>query len=130
MTHNIKSTGPASGGDESKLIRTDSKPQMETIPSDPILLEVDDDAKVAAVHFVDGRKYKLQHPGNRKALRWRQDSISLTDGLKQDTLLDQFFKYCVIAFGHNFQPTLDTIAPNHVEVWLRLANRFLKWELE
>ncbi|MBM9576954.1 hypothetical protein JWG45_07285 [Leptospira sp. 201903070] len=99
-------------------------------PSEPILETVDDDARVAQIHFVDGRKYKLQHPGNRKALRWRQESISLTEGLNQDKLLDKFFKFCVKGVGHSFEPTLDTIEPNHVEVWLQIANRFLKWELE
>lgn len=99
-------------------------------PSEPILETVDDDVRVAQIHFVDGRRYKLQHPGNRKALRWRQESISLTEGLNQDKLLDKFFKFCVKSVGHAFEPTLDTIEPNHVEVWLRLANRFLKWELE
>ncbi|WP_244939864.1 LIC_12613 family protein [Leptospira adleri] len=99
-------------------------------PGEPILETVDDDAKVAQIHFIDGRRYKLQHPGNRKALRWRQESISLTEGLNQDKLLDKFFKFCVKGVGHGFEPTLDTIEPNHVEVWLHLANRFLKWELE
>ncbi|RHX87304.1 LIC_12613 family protein [Leptospira stimsonii] len=99
-------------------------------PSEPILESVDDDAKVAQIHFIDGRRYKLQHPGNRKALRWRQESISLTEGLNQDKLLDKFFKFCVKGVGHSFEPTLDAIEPNHVEVWLHLANRFLKWELE
>ncbi|EMY78966.1 hypothetical protein LEP1GSC060_0777 [Leptospira weilii serovar Ranarum str. ICFT] len=104
--------------------------ETRTNPAEPILETVDDDARVAQIHFVDGRKYKLQHPGNRKALRWRQESISLTEGLNQDKLLDKFFKFCVSSVGHSFEPTLDTIEPNHVEVWLRLANRFLKWELE
>ncbi|MBM9501598.1 hypothetical protein JWG44_15195 [Leptospira sp. 201903071] len=99
-------------------------------PSEPILETIDDDAKVAQIHFVDGRRYKLQHPGNRKALRWRQESISLTEGLNQDKLLDKFFKFCVKGVGHSFEPTLDAIEPNHVEVWLQIANRFLKWELE
>ncbi|WP_156781779.1 LIC_12613 family protein [Leptospira tipperaryensis] len=107
-----------------------SESDVSVSPSEPILETVDDDARVAQIHFVDGRKYKLQHPGNRKALRWRQESISLTEGLNQDKLLDKFFKFCVKGVGHSFEPTLDVIEPNHVEVWLHLANRFLKWELE
>ncbi|MDV6235824.1 hypothetical protein CH379_009315 [Leptospira ellisii] len=103
----------------------------ETSPlSEPVLETVDDDARVAQILFVDGRRYKLQHPGNRKALRWRQESISLTEGLSQDKLLDKFFKFSVKPSGHTFEPTLDAIEPNHVEVWLHIANRFLKWELE
>ncbi|EMM73314.1 hypothetical protein LEP1GSC038_2736 [Leptospira weilii str. 2006001855] len=108
--------------------KADSK--LERIPTEPILVDIDDDARVATVQFVDGRNYKLQHPGNRKALRWRQEAISLTEGLNQDKLLDKFFKFSVKPVGHSFEPTLDNIEPNHVEVWLRIANRFLKWELE
>ncbi|EQA54584.1 hypothetical protein LEP1GSC052_1983 [Leptospira kmetyi serovar Malaysia str. Bejo-Iso9] len=104
--------------------------EVSVFPSEPILETIDDDAKVAQIHFVDGRRYKLQHPGNRKALRWRQESISLTEGLNQDKLMDKFFKFCVRPMGHSFEPTLDIIEPNHVEVWLNVANRFLKWELE
>ncbi|MCH1910649.1 hypothetical protein L9Z41_16865 [Leptospira noguchii] len=113
-----------------QTVQRKSESKTESIPSDPILVEIDDDAKVATIQFVDGRSYKLQHPGNRKALRWRQESISLTDGLNQDKLLDKFFKFCVKPVSHSFEPTLDNIEPNHVEVWLRMANRFLKWELE
>ncbi|RHX89848.1 LIC_12613 family protein [Leptospira stimsonii] len=107
-----------------------ANPKLEVIPSEPILVEIDDDARVATIQFVDGRSYKLQHPGNRKALRWRQESISLTEGLNQDKLLDKFFKFSVKPVDHSFEPTLDNIEPNHVEVWLHIANRFLKWELE
>ncbi|UOG61430.1 LIC_12613 family protein [Leptospira noguchii] len=113
-----------------KTVQQKSESKTESIPSDPILIEIDDDAKVATIQFVDGRGYKLQHPGNRKALRWRQEAISLTEGLNQDKLLDKFFKFSVKPMNHAFEPTLDNIEPNHVEVWLRLANRFLKWELE
>ncbi|EMN92518.1 hypothetical protein, partial [Leptospira weilii] len=73
--------------------KADSK--LERIPTEPILVDIDDDARVATIQFVDGRNYKLQHPGNRKALRWRQEAISLTEGLNQDKLLDKFFKFSV-----------------------------------
>ncbi|MBM9579690.1 hypothetical protein JWG45_21305 [Leptospira sp. 201903070] len=116
------------GSEKTDTQKADLK--LDQIPSEPILVEIDDDARVAKIQFVDGRSYKLQHPGNRKALRWRQESISLTEGLSQDKLLDKFFKFSVKPVDHFFEPTLDNIEPNHVEVWLRIANRFLKWELE
>ncbi|WP_061233753.1 LIC_12613 family protein [Leptospira interrogans] len=126
VRNNRDQTSQASGKTESQKVELKS----DTIPMEPILVEIDDDARVATIQFVDGRSYKLQHPGNRKALRWRQEAISLTEGLNQDKLLDKFFKFSVKPFGHSFEPTLDNIEPNHVEVWLRIANRFLKWELE
>ncbi|WP_404820593.1 LIC_12613 family protein [Leptospira yasudae] len=115
---------------DKKITKNSSHDAENSVPSEPILETIDDDAKVAQIHFVDGRRYKLQHPGNRKALRWRQESISLTEGLNQDKLMDKFFKFCVKPVDHGFEPTLDVIEPNHVEVWLHVANRFLKWELE
>lgn len=115
---------------DANLTKSNETKEVELKPTEPILLSVDDDLGVAIIHFVDGRKYKLQHPGNRKALQWRQKSVSLTDGITQDTLLDNFFQFCVIPEGHDIQPNLDKIRPNEVEVWLRICNRFLRGELE
>ncbi|MCL8311595.1 hypothetical protein M9Y90_13110 [Leptospira interrogans] len=126
---NAESIGNISNIQKIEYSKLKKKPEGET-PSEPILETVDNDAKVAQILFVDGKRYKLQHPGNRKALRWRQESISLTEGLNQDKLLDKFFKFCVKPVEHTFEPTLDVVEPNHVEVWLYIANRFLKWELE
>lgn len=117
-----------------KVVRNESfdPPKVATpvSPSKPILDMIDDDGKIAKITFVDGRKYQLQHPGNRKALQWKQNSMQIGSSMRFDELLDKFFQFCVIPLGHEFQPNLDNINPRHTEVWLQLCNRFLSWDLE
>lgn len=77
-----------------------------------------------------GKKYKLQHPGNRKWLEWRQESVDVQTGsVDMAGLLDNAFEHCVIPEGHDFKPTLDNVRPADLEVWQLALRKFLGGEL-
>lgn len=97
--------------------------------ANPILTGMDENGRVAYVKFIDGRAYKLQHPGNRIYLDWQKDFFSVTEGVDQAKFLDRAFEYCVIPDGHDFRPSVDNVKPRELGVWQRLLRRFLDGDL-
>jgi hypothetical protein len=98
--------------------------------TNPVITAMDENGKVAYVKFIDGRMYKLQHPGNRIYLDWQKDFISITDGIDQAEFLDKAFEYCVIPEGHDFKPTIDNVKPKELGVWGKLLRRFLDGSID
>lgn len=94
-----------------------------------VVLEYHDDGKVILIRFVDGKKYKLQHPGNRTYLEWQKEFFSLTEGIDQAKFLDKAFEYCVIPEGHESRPTVDDVKPAELGVWSTLLRRFCDGKL-
>ena len=98
----------------------------------PILEDLED-GKYVTIQFVDGKKYKLQHPGVRSYLNWKEKagrtSIEKKTG-GSTYLLDEAFKYCVFPIEHDFKPNLDNLSPKIAGVWEVLLVRFLEGQLE
>ena len=95
----------------------------------PKLLSSERDGQIVYIEFIDGKKYKLQHPGNRTYLEWQQETFDFEKGLDTIGFLDNAFEHCVIPEGHNFKPTIDNVKPSELEVWQKLLRRFLRGEL-
>lgn len=94
------------------------------------IIGIENDGKVVIIEFVDGRKYRLQHPGNRTHLQWQKEYFSVTEGFDQAKFLDNAFEYCVIPEGHEFRPTIDNIKPKELEVWGRMLRRFFVGDID
>jgi hypothetical protein len=88
------------------------------------VIGTEQDGKIVTIRFIDGKQYRLQHPGNRTYLEWQKEFFSLTEGMDQAKFLDKAFEFCVIPDGHDFKPTVDTIKPKEVGVWSRALRRF------
>lgn len=96
-----------------------------------LVISEQDDFKIVVVQFQDGLRYKLQHPGTRTYLKWKQSLVDLnTKTMNLEKLVDLAFKYCVFPEEHGFKPTLDTIHHKHLGAWTGLLTRFLNGELE
>ena|SRR5271157_5152098 len=77
-----------------------------------------------------GKKYKLQHPGNREWLQLQQSMLVYsTDGkahLDIVPLLDYFFEHVCIPLEEGAPKlSIDTISLEDLEVWSSLAPTFL-----
>jgi hypothetical protein len=96
----------------------------------PIIISSERDGQIVTIEFVDGRKYRLQHPGNRTYMEWQNQSFDLEKGLDTITFMDNAFEYCVIPEGHDFRPTIDNVKPAELEVWQKLLRRFLRGDLD
>lgn len=95
----------------------------------PIVISSDRDGLIVHIEFIDGKKYKLQHPGNRTYLEWQQETFDMEKGLDTISLLDNAFEHCVIPEGHDFKPTVDNVKPADLEVWQKLLRRFLRGDI-
>ncbi len=91
--------------------------------------EIESDGRMAVVTFVDGKQYKLQHPGNRTYIQWQQEYVTPM-GFNMEEFLDKSFEHVVIPMGHDFKPTIDNIKPKELEVWQKLLRRFLGGDIE
>ena len=98
--------------------------------TNPVITAIDDNGKIAYIRFIDGKNYKLQHPGNRMYLQWQKDFLSIAEGIDQEKFLDKAFEYCVIPDGHTAKPTVDNVTPKELGVWQRLLRRFLDGSLD
>ncbi len=98
--------------------------------TNPVITGIEQDGRIAYVRFVDGRNYKIQHPGNRIYLEWQKEYFSLSEGFDQAKFLDKAFEFCVIPDGHAFKPTLDSVKPREMGVWQRLLRRFLEGDID
>lgn len=78
---------------------------------------------------VNGKKYKLIHPGMRLHTRWRRECSEIVEGkilFDLEKFLDFIFD-CVEPIGHTFVPKMDNIEnPKEQEEWSRLLPRFLR----
>ncbi len=96
--------------------------------TNPVVTKMAPDGKVVHIRFIDGKNYKLQHPGNRTYLQWQEEYITLT-GISQEKFLDLAFEHCVIPEGHAGKPTIDSVNPSELGVWGKLLRRFLEGDL-
>ena len=92
----------------------------------PVILSSEQDGRIIHIQFIDGKKYKLQHPGNRTYMEWQQESFDMESGLNTVGFMDNAFEHCVIPDGHDFKPTIDNVKPAELEVWQKLLRRFLR----
>lgn len=97
--------------------------------TNPVVSKMLQDGKVVHVRFIDGKNYKLQHPGNRTYLQWQEEYITLT-GISQEKFLDLAFEHCVIPEPGATKPTIDTVKPSDLGVWSKLLRRFLEGDLD
>lgn len=95
----------------------------------PVIISSERDGQIVHIEFVDGRKYKLQHPGNRTYLEWQQETFDMEKGLDTISFLDNAFEHCVIPDGHDFKPSIDNVKPAELEVWQKLLRRFLRGDI-
>ncbi|MCL2154187.1 MAG: hypothetical protein FWH53_00840 [Leptospirales bacterium] len=95
----------------------------------PTILKSEQDGKIIYIKFVDGKEYKLQHPGNRTHLEWQQETFDFEKGLDTISFLDKAFEHCVIPEGHGFKPTIDNVKPHELEVWQKFLRMFLRGEI-
>jgi hypothetical protein len=76
---------------------------------------------------VNGKRYKLQHPGNREVLKLRSRCTDTRTGSTDlEKMMDYCFEHVVIPEGHGFKPTLDNLHPKEFENWLTILPRFLR----
>lgn len=80
---------------------------------------------------VNGKKYKLQHPGNREWLKIKQTLFKVSsDGIDLIPLLDYFFEHCCFPESGE-QLNLDNIPLAELEeVWSLVAPRFFRGTME
>jgi len=99
----------------------------------PIVLSSERDGRIIHIEFIDGRKYKLQHPGNRTYLEWQEEMYNFSES-KIDTItfLTNAFEHCVIPEGHDFKPAIDNdgVTPHELEVWQKVLRQFLRGEID
>lgn len=95
----------------------------------PVILSSEQDGKIINIQFIDGRKYKLQHPGNRTYMEWQNETFDMERGLDTVNFFDKAFEHCVIPDGHDFKPTIDNVKPAELEVWQKLLRRFLRGDV-
>lgn len=96
----------------------------------PILISSERDGQIVNIQFIDGRNYKLQHPGNRTYMEWQNETFDMEKGLDTIGFLDNAFEHCVIPDGHDFKPTIDNVKPAELEVWQKLLRRFLRGDID
>ena len=107
------------------------KKGVKKLPDHPVVIEADDTFEVVVIEFVDGLKYRLQHPGVRTYLKWRDSMIDISEVRYNSVeLLENFFEHCCFPEGHDFRPNLDNILPKHLSAWQEVATRFLSGNLE
>jgi hypothetical protein len=79
---------------------------------------------------VNGKKYRLQHPGNREWLKLKKTLFRVSqDEIDIIPMLDYFFAHCCFPeIGDNLN--LDTIDLTELEeVWSVIAPRFFRGDL-
>jgi len=96
----------------------------------PIVTGESMNGKMLHIDMIDGRKYKLLHPGNRTKLAWEKECINIASGIDREKHLDYSFEHCVIPDGHDFKPTVDNVTPKELEVWEKLLRRFLDGDIQ
>jgi hypothetical protein len=76
---------------------------------------------------INGKKYKMQHPGNREVLKLRARCTDpKTGGTNLEEMMDYCFEHVVIPIEHKFKPDIDNLHPQEFEEWLKLLPRFLR----
>lgn len=79
---------------------------------------------------VNGKKYKLIHPGMRLHTRWRRQCSEIVEGkifFDLEKFLEFAFEGCIEPIDHTFLPNLDNVLdPKEQEEWARLLPRFLR----
>lgn len=79
---------------------------------------------------INGKVYKLQHPGNREWLKLQASLYNpKTDFFNLETMLDYSFENVVFPEEGN-KLNLDTISLDDMEVWETVLPRFLRGKLE
>lgn len=83
---------------------------------------------------VNGKKYKLQHPGNREYIRLKREFFTF-DGsgkgsINMETILDYCFEHVVFP-EQGPKLSLESVDLGELEeVWSSILPRFLRGELE
>ncbi len=86
------------------------------------------DGKNATV-LISGKRYKLQHPGNRAYLRWQKENYNIAQGFDDEAMLDLFFQHCVFP-ENGTSLDLDSISPQELSVFQKLMHKFLSGSLD
>lgn len=90
------------------------------------ILSDEQDGKIVLIKFVDGKKYKLQHPGVRTYYRWKEEAIRIGSGkMSFSYIFEQALKHCVFAEDHNFKPDMDNLSPRNAGLWDEILRQFL-----
>lgn len=80
---------------------------------------------------VNGKHYKLQHPGNRAWLKLKQSLVNITTKeFDFEKLLDYAFGHCVFPVDHAFEPTIDNISLSESEVWEVILPNFFRGKVD
>lgn len=93
------------------------------------ILRVEGDIMNLLIEYitVNGKEYKLQHPGNREVIKLRTRCVNAQTGATDlEKLMDFSFEHVVIPHGHAFKPTVDNIHPKEFEEWLEIIPGFLR----
>jgi hypothetical protein len=79
---------------------------------------------------VNGKKFKLQHPGNREWIKLKGTLFKVSnDQVSMEALLDYFFEFCVFP-EQGPKLTLDTVNLIELEeVWGLVAPKFFSGSL-
>lgn len=103
---------------------------MKKTTTTPIITGESSNGQMIHIDFIDGKKYKLLHPGNRTKLAWEKETMNIATGIDREKYLDYAFEHCVISDGHDFKPGVDNVTPKELEVWEKLLRRFLDGDIQ
>jgi hypothetical protein len=79
---------------------------------------------------LNGKVYKLQHPGNREWLRLKATLLDIQKNqINMENLLDYCFEHVVFP-EKNEKLTIDNCDIEELEVWQEVLPRFLRGKLE
>lgn len=82
---------------------------------------------IAVEAVIGGKKFRVQHPGNRKNLEMQQRAVNARTGsFDQAVVFDYMFEHCVIPLEGQDKPDLDWISPQEVEEWAVFLPTFLR----
>ena len=91
----------------------------------PVVIREEQDGRIVYIKFVDGKQYKLQHPGNRAKMEWDKKYFNFATGIDMEGFLDAAFESVVIPEAHDKKPNIDSVTPWELEAWQETLKRFL-----
>ena len=108
----------------------------ESPPRSPVVLNEKQQGRVVEIHFIDGRKYRLQHPGNRQNMRMVKDSLG--DGqFDLVAFMDACFsfrcsnqRYLLEPLDGGHRPDLDNTTAAECDAWQAIFDALLAGTLE
>lgn len=89
------------------------------------LVEYSKDQMNVEIIFVDGRRYKLAHPGNYEKMEWDKKYSNILTTMKTADKIKIFLRQCVHPINHSHQPSAANVSPFEWTTWGQVMVNFL-----